>query len=677
MAEQYTKDWNSEITDWSEEVAKINIETFTLHKTYAGTWRSNGLKMEDARFGRQFSKAETKELLAFRQAPMPISVLTAICDTADAMMVSAKPTVHVSPIVFPHNKELYDHSRNVAQKYSVLIEKGWYDSLGNLQYDRVVRDSTNTGHGLFYVVPRNEYGEFMVDVKHLSWRYYFPDPGSKDPLYRDMDNMIYAMPLSFKAGYKFVKSIDSSITEKTFRDNFARGSEIDYDFEEDSVYGGMKRSKNDDAPDVLFVQRITLEEDEVHFVVPLDADINTSGSDLGYRTYPKLTDELLKAKSDKRIRIITKRRMMLCEYTSIGSLGRKKKYPITKYNIIPLVYDHRDTPYPYSRSWYLYPAQRTLNKFVMTAVLNSSLMNSMRVIAEDKSIMNIKEWVSTASMPGSVLRYRLPVPGVSVPPQIIKPEPMSEAWLSFPRYLTYMMEYISGIFGTMMGDSTNAPNVFSTVASLNASGGQKIKRRMAHADAALSVVGEVMGEFYKEYAPPNGYASIMRPNKEDEVVTYNTLKVNQTVGKDGKTKISVGIDPSDDLSSGFRAVRFSSRASAGYESATEALLLTQLATQLKQPALVPEIIDRVGIRGSDDIRKRMDVTEQLKAQLQQLENSLKETIQENKTHKNQIFQLAKTLESAKFKGKLDVELEQFKNDPVGYLNSQSNLQGER
>jgi hypothetical protein len=169
----------------------------------------------------------------------------------------------------------------------------------------------------------------------------------------------------------------------------------------------------------------------------------------------------------------------------------------------------------------------------------------------------------------------------------------------------------------------------------------------------------------------------MRPNQEDEIITYNTLKVNQGTDKNGKAKISVTIDPSDDLSAGFRSVRFTSRGSAGYESATEALLLTQLATQLKQPALVPEIIDRVGIRGGADIRKKLDVTEQLKGQLQQLEEAMKQTTQENKTHKNQIFQLAKTLEQAKFKGKLDVELEQFKNDPVGYLNSQSNLQGDR
>lgn len=677
MTEDAVPQWSKEVSGWKDEIATVNNEEFQTFRTHADTWRSNALKMEDARFGRQYSKSEARELLAFRQAPMPISVLTAICDTADAMMVSAKPTVHVSPIVFPHNEQLKLLSKQVASKYSVLIEKGWYDSLGNLQYDRVSRDATNTGHGLFYVVPRNEFGEFLVDVKHLSWRYYFPDPSSKDPLYQDMDNMIYAMPLSFMAGYKFVKSIDNSITEEQFLENFAKGSQVDYSFEEDPVYGGLKQSKNDKRPDVLFIQRITLEEDEIHFVVPLDNNLNASGSELGYRTYPKLTDELLKAKADGRIRIVTKRRMMLCEYTSIGNLGRKKKYPTTKYNIVPMVYDHRDTPYPYSRSWYLYPAQRTLNKFVMTAVLNSSLMNSMRVIAEEKSILNMKEWISTASMPGSVLRYRLPIPGVSTPPEIVKAEPMSEAWLTFPRYLTYMMEYISGIFGTMMGDPKGSPDVFSTVASLQSAGGQKIKRRMTHADATLSVVGEVMGEFYKEYAPPNGYTSVMRPGKEDEVITYNTLKTEQTTDENGNAKVTVKIDPKDDLSTGFRSVRFTSQASAGYESATEALLLTQLATQLKQPALIPEIIDRVGLRGGDEIRNRIDVTEQLKGQLSQIQNSLNESQKENKIRSNQIFQLAKTLEQAKFKGKLDVELEKFKNDPVAYLNSQQNAQGER
>jgi hypothetical protein len=176
MPEQNSTDWNKEVSGWSDEISKVNNQELTNYRTYATTWRSNALKMEDARFGRQFSKAETKELLAFRQAPMPISVLTAICDTADAMMVSAKPTVHVSPIVFPHNQELYNHSKSVASKFEVLIQKGWHDSLGNLQYDRVVRDSTNTGHGLFYVVPRNEYGEFLVDVKHFKLEIFLSRP---------------------------------------------------------------------------------------------------------------------------------------------------------------------------------------------------------------------------------------------------------------------------------------------------------------------------------------------------------------------------------------------------------------------------------------------------------------------------------------------------------------------
>jgi hypothetical protein len=63
MPEQNSTDWNKEVSGWSDEISKVNNQELTNYRTYATTWRSNALKMEDARFGRQFSKAETKELL--------------------------------------------------------------------------------------------------------------------------------------------------------------------------------------------------------------------------------------------------------------------------------------------------------------------------------------------------------------------------------------------------------------------------------------------------------------------------------------------------------------------------------------------------------------------------------------------------------------------------------------
>lgn len=670
--EEKKKDaWSLDGAKWKPEIATENFKLFLSYRGHADPWRRNAIKMEDARFGKQYSDAEAKELLAFRQAPLPISVSTAISDTADALMISTQPTVHVSPIIYAGDEPKTQQSRMVAQKFSTLIEKAWNDSLGNLQYDRVVRDSGNVGHGLFYVVPRNEFGEFFVDVKHLSWRYYFPDPASKDPLYRDQDNSIYALKLSKKAGFKYLRGIEPSISYENYEEEFVKGSEgIEGDLQEDALYGFKGRSGDEKDGDVFLIHRPQLEEESVYIVVPL-YEYERTGSTLGYKTYPAITPELEQMARDKRIKIVRRKRYLLSEYISLGRLGFKRTYPVSNYNIIPLTHDHRDTPYPYSRMWYLYPLQRALNKFMMSAVLNTSLLNSTRVLAEEGSIVNMKNWVMNSSMPGSVLQYKLPVPGQSQPPQVIQAQPLGEAWLTMPRYLTSMMEYISGIFGTMMGNPEGTPDVFSTVASLQSAGGMKIKRRMVHADATLSAVGEVMGEYYKEYAPPSGFTSSFNAETgEDEVIEYNKIKVEEV---DGKYKAT--IDPQSDLSQGFRRVRFTSSKSAGYESATEAALLTQLATTLQQPALLPFILERINFRDSNKAMKMVDVTEQLKGQLGQAEKVIKDLESKTSSFQNQIFGLVKTLEGARHKGQLAVELEKFKNNPQQYLEQSINNQG--
>jgi hypothetical protein len=663
------KGWDKAVSGWKDSIGKENFKLFKLYQRYANPWQVRAKKMEDARYGKHFSTAETKELLAFRQAPLPISVSSAISDTADALMVSSQPSVHVSPIIYIGDEEKNTQSQQVSQVFSQLIEKDWFDSLGNLQFDRAVKDSGNVGHGLLYTVPRTEFGEFSVDVKHLSWRYFFPDPASKDPLYRDMDNMVYAIKVSLRAAFKIARTMEPGLTLENFKENFVAGQEeLLGDLKEDSTYG-YTRKGNDTTEDVIFINRPQLEEEIIYVAVPIGEDKLR----LGVRTFPTITSELLELEQTKQIRIVQKKRFILSEYISIGKLGKKKKYPITKYNIVPLPYDHRDNPYPYSRMWQLYPLQRALNKFMMSAVLNQSLMNSTRVLAEEGSIVNMKDWIMSSSMPGSILQYKLPIPGSSTPPQIIQAQPMNEAWLTMPKYLTSMMEYISGIFGVMMGNSEGSSDVFSTVASLQSAGGLKIKRRMAHADATLSVLGEVMGEYYKEYAPINGFStSYDATTGKDNVIAFNTSKVDMT---DGKPKVR--IDPNDDLSTGFRRVRFTSQSTGGYESATEAALLTQLATTMNLPDLVPMILERINIRNSGKAIESMDRAKQLEGQVQQDQEVIKELESKTKQYQNQIFQLGKTLEQAKFKGKLAVEMEKFTNDPVGYMEQSLNNQGER
>lgn len=639
--------------EWRDDIATENYKLYKENSNARRMWEIDAVRFDDFRYGQHFSKQEERELLAFRQAPLPISITTAICDTAEALMTASKPTIRVAPIINPYDENSTNRSKAVAQRYNYLIQKSWFDSLGGLHYDRVVRDYTNVGVGYFYANPVDNFGEFGVNISHISWRYVYPHKMTKDPFFRDMDNAVIAIEVSKQSGYKVVKQNDDSITYAQYEEEFVKGNK-------NGTLGRLNpmtryESGKSGEETVPLLIRLALEEREAFAVVP------TSGEYLGKQTvkfYPELTDEVKKGVKEGKYTYRTTKKFFLTEYLSVGGKGCKKVYPVSQYNLVPLIYDHRDNPYPYGRIWYLYPIQRALNKFIMIALLNGALTNATRVLAEDKSIVDEYEWQKNFARPGGKLLYRLVTPGQSTPPQIIEGKPLSDAWLQMPRYLAYIMEYISGIFGAMMGDSKDSPDVFSTVAALQSAGGQKIKRRLAQADAALSILGNVVGEFYKEYAPLNGYATIIDENGEQkEPMLYNVIRPSQADSK------KLEIDPLTDLSVGFKDVRFTTQTSNGFESGTEAALLTNLATQLKVPQLVPLILKRLNMADVDKISEDMKITEQQASAMEQMEQTIQQLDSRIKVLANQVTQKSFEVSKAQFDAKFKEILAETKNNP--------------
>jgi len=257
---------------WTEEIAKDNYSLYKEYARYRLPWDRDARKCDDFRYGSHFSRLEEDEMVKFRQAPIPINITTAILDTADAYMNSAKPIIKVAPIIYPYDDAKSQYSESVSAIYNGLLQKSWYDALGGLQNQRVIRDSSNVGHGLWLTVPRNEYGEFNVDWKHLSWRYFFPDPQSKDPFYRDSDNMIYAMVISEKAGYKFIKSMEPTITWDQYQEGWVKNNRVVSSM---MLQPPTRYSPNFGYKDrgVMFIVRYTIEEETVYTVIPQNIDL--------------------------------------------------------------------------------------------------------------------------------------------------------------------------------------------------------------------------------------------------------------------------------------------------------------------------------------------------------------------------------------------------------------------
>lgn len=647
---------------WSDKIAKENFQAFKENKKARMPWERDAVRYDDFRYANHFSRAEEAQMLAFKQAPLPISITTAICDTAEAMEIASKPIIKTAPLIFPYDDARTDQSKKVAAKYNFLIQRDWYDSLGNLQYDRVVRDRSNVGHGFFYVVPKMDYGEFSVDIKHMSWRNVYPHEASKDPFYRDMDDCVIAMRVSKEAGYRFARSIEPALTYAEYEEEFVKG---------DITLGSGSELYTKYSPNfrggkgVLFCVRLKLVDQKSYLLIPKQVPDGSVVTESMVRQVMELTPDM-KEKAKQGLIEIKERNDFFCtEYTSIGNKGYELLWGTKNYNLIPSVYDHRDNPYPLGRVSYLYPIQRALNKFIMIAILNGSILNTTRLLAEENSIVDNYELDTKSGIPGSKILYKLPIPGVSAPPTIIKGEPLNNAWLDMPKYLAYLMETISGIYGTMMGDSRDTPTVFSTVASLQSAGGIKIKRRLAQSDATLSIVGQRVAEFYQEYAPFNGFATIIDQNgDQSEPEFYNTLRYK----KDSESR-ELEVDPETDLSLGVKAVRFTSASSNGYESGTEAALLTTLATQLSVPALVPLILKRLNIPDVDKIVDQMSQVNQLSGQLENAQKVINDLESRSKVLASQVTQKALEAVVSEFKAKYQMELQGIKNTVEGGPNA--------
>ena len=140
--------------------------------------------------------------------------------------------------------------------------------------------------------------------------------------------------------------------------------------------------------------------------------------------------------------------------------------------------------------------------------------------------------------------------------------------------------------------------------------------------------------------------------EQKEPVTYNVLKPTNEEGT------QIEIDPRTDLSRGFKDIRFTTMASNGFEAGTEAALLTNMATQLKIPELVPLILKRLNIADVDKIVDQLSLVNKQAATIEQLMGTVKDLEHRTTILANQITQKSFEVSKAQF----DKWFEKYKSE---------------
>jgi hypothetical protein len=285
----------------------------------------------------------------------------------------------------------------------------------------------------------------------------------------------------------------------------------------------------------------------------------------------------------------------------------KEYLPVENYPIISFTMQHAGiTNKTYGIMHYILDLQKFLNKTYSMLIYDMQISNRPKVFIPEGAVLDKKKWEESFSMPGAMLTYqpndRLPNGGR---PEIIQPSPLSQVTTYVIQEMTKLIEYVTGIHGVVMGDSSSMPNTASATTSLQNFGTQRVKLYARNIEPSLEALASSTIEHLQHYAPKDKLMMYI-----DERAKPQAFKLFQ-VKEDLRFKIRV------DIVNDLPTVR--------HQMAT---MLSAIAGQTKNPyvadAVTKEVIKLLDQPEFIDLADKIDAMKQLEGQNQQLQQQLQD-----------------------------------------------------
>ena len=284
---------------------------------------------------------------------------------------------------------------------------------------------------------------------------------------------------------------------------------------------------------------------------------------------------------------------------------------VKEYPIVPFHFKWTGTPYPISAVAPLIGKQKEINKAHQIMVHNASLGSSLRWMYEEGSV-DPDVWEKYASSPGALLPIR---PGVERPTPVM-PAPLSNAFFQIVQQGKSDMEYLAGIYSSMMGDSAGSAETYRGMLALDEYGTRRIKQWMSNCiEPALRQLGEVILEFSQATYTANKKFRIIQPSAIQE---GRTQEINVPVYNDMGQAIGKSMDIS--------ALKFDIRVVSGSTMPVNRWAYLEELKQLMQLGVVDDIavLAETDLKNKEKIVQRKSLYSQLQGQLGQLQEAIKD-----------------------------------------------------
>ena len=284
---------------------------------------------------------------------------------------------------------------------------------------------------------------------------------------------------------------------------------------------------------------------------------------------------------------------------------------VIDYPIVPLHFKWTGTPYPISAVSPLVGKQQEINKSHQIMVHNASLGSSLRWMYEEGSI-DVYTWEKYSSSPGALLPMR---PGAAAPTPVM-PAPLSNAFYTVVQQGKGDMEYLAGIYSSMMGDTPDSHETFRGMLALDEYGTRRIKQWMKSAiEPALTQLGEIIKQYSQATYTANKRFRIVQPSAIQE---QREAEINIPIYNDLGQAIGKSMDMEN--------AKFDVRIVSGSTLPVNRWAYLDELKQLLNLGVVDDIavLAETDIRNKDKIAQRKSMYSQMQGQISSMEESLKD-----------------------------------------------------
>jgi hypothetical protein len=673
----------------TEHPELFNDELWREYSAAQIEWKEGADENEMFASGVQWTQDQIDLLKKRGQGAIVINAITWATEQLKAMLTANKPRFSATA------RE--DSDRKMAAVFTNLMQYMWHISDGNSELKQAVQDYAVMGRGVLYtyVDPYANSGRGEVKFKSIDPRDAYPDPNTKDYLWRDAAHILL---VSYKTEDQIMNMYPDFDMKGAMPHDEERTNDSDRVPQQNQIFSG----DIDDANVSIYriIDRYTKEQVKVHHImdpysneeyemqekeykeyiqkpainmsgnmITQDSEvqniittINSSGqleelNDDSYLYTPEPqqnpeTGEMMQAQpiivSITNIKAliengtIADRKIMVTRVHQCITIGDKLLWqgylPTSEYPIVPLNNMWNRTPYPTSDVTMVRSLQEMINKLNSLIVANAASATNQKVLlprgSQDKA--RIEQELNKSG--STVIEYDADI-GT---PVIFGAQSFPNALFSQVQMYVQMIERQFGIYSIMQGDASVAPQTFKGTIAMDEFGQRRIKSKKDDMESSINQLGKVMLDFARSVYREEKIIRIVEPNNAITEVSMNSIKYDE-LGRE--------IAKFNDISQG----QYDVIVVSGSTLPSNRYAQMEYYMEMYKNGLIDqvEVLKKSEMVDAEGVLERIGYIRQLESQMQQLQEEVKKLRGDLQTAEREEVHAKKRLEVEKFASSLD------------------------